>query len=309
MKVVDDYRLIPVSSIKLKYDNPRKIFDDEEMKELISSVKESGVLNPIWCSIEGNKYYLIAGERRLRAAKKASIKNMPSRVFSVNDEADVRALQTIENEQRADLSQEERFQQLLHMKELGLSIQDMSKMTGKNSTVISGLLGLEQLNKDIFNRTDIGDFGKTQIAKLREDEQKIIADKLASESITSRQLYDDVLRNLRKLDRDDSVSEAQREKIRKVVIHRVDRDIKAKNIIGREKVKIEMIEKGEIPKVLDDNLVEKYLSDTNNYHRVLDEMSEAHVELANQSLVSKLAISLASLYSGIGQLIGRIEDE
>ena len=70
-----------------------------------------------------------------------------------------------------------------------------------------------------------------------------------------------------------------------------------------------MIEKGEIPKVLDDNLVEKYLSDTNNYHRVLDEMSEAHVELANQSLVSKLAISLASLYSGIGQLIGRIEDE
>ena len=94
------------------------------------------------------------------------------------DTVTLEILQTIENEQRADLSQEERFQQLLHMKELGLSIQDMSKMTGKNSTVISGLLGLEQLNKDIFNRTDIGDFGKTQIAKLREDEQKIIADKL-----------------------------------------------------------------------------------------------------------------------------------
>ena len=309
MKVVDDYRLIPVASVKLKYDNPRKVFDDEEMKELISSVKESGVLNPIWCSIEGNKYYLIAGERRLRAAKKAGIKDMPSRVFSVNDEADVRALQTIENEQRADLSQEERFQQLLHMKELGLSIQDMSKMTGKNPTVIRGLLDLEHLHKDIFDRADINDFGKTQIAKLREDEQKIIADKLASASITSRQLYDDVLLNLRKLDKDDSVTEAQREKIRKVVIHRVDRDIQAKNIIGREKVKIEMRSKGEIPTVLDDNLVASYLTDTNNFHRLIDEMSEAHVELANPSLVKKLGISLASLYNGIGHLIGRIENE
>ena len=70
-----------------------------------------------------------------------------------------------------------------------------------------------------------------------------------------------------------------------------------------------MRSKGEIPTVLDDNLVASYLTDTNNFHRLIDEMSEAHVELANPSLVKKLGISLASLYNGIGHLIGRIENE
>ena len=142
MKIIEQYKLLQLDEIKLKYDNPRKIFDDDEMDDLINSVGESGVLNPIWCSLEGSEYFLIAGERRLRASKANSIKEIPARIFEVNSEKEARTLQTIENEQRADLTQKERYEQLQKMKSLGMSIADMAKMTGINSTTIRGYLDL-----------------------------------------------------------------------------------------------------------------------------------------------------------------------
>ncbi len=139
MKVIDQYRLLKLNEIGFKYENPRTIFDNEEMNDLINSIMESGVLNPIWCSVEKNKYYLIAGERRLRASKVVGLNEVPARLFQIESEKEARILQTVENEQRADLSQEERFDQFTKMENLGMSITDMGKMTGISKTTIRGI--------------------------------------------------------------------------------------------------------------------------------------------------------------------------
>jgi len=312
MKVIDQCRLLKLSKIELKYDNPRTIFDDEEMDELISSVKESGVLNPIWCSVEDNTYYLIAGERRLRASKSVGLSEIPARIFQINTEKEARILQSVENEQRTDLSQEERFDQFTKMENLGMSITDMAKMTGISTTKIRGILNLKDLSTDLFRDQNVDDFAKTQLAKLRENEQIIMAKKLNTTDqynnfiMTGRKLYEDVVKNIRKLEKDDSVSEEQKEKIRAIVVNEATKDVLAERIIAREKEKIRLRLEGKFPTIIDETLLEKYINESDKYYRLVLEMVENKVEFANPRLVKSLALSIAAVRSALNELTGGI---
>jgi len=312
MKVIEQYKLIEVSKINFKYDNPRKIFDDDDMKDLINSVQESGVLNPIWCSFENDDYYLIAGERRLRASKNLGLKDIPARIFQVDSEKEARTLQAIENEQRSDLSQEEKFSQFKQMEELGMSLGDMSKMTGISTTTIRGILDLKNLQKDIFQDRNVDDFAKTQLAKLREDEQVVMAKKLLTKDnqkkqlMTGRRLYDDVVKNIRNLEKDDSITEDQREAIRATVIREATQDTLASRIVAREKEKIKLRMEGKFPKVIDNSLIERYISESDKYYRLVLEMAENKIEFADSTLVKKLALSIAGVRSALDDFFERV---
>ena len=102
MSTVHGTKLIPIENIELNYRNPRQNFSKESLEELADSLKKHGQLQPIVVRRKGNKYELIIGERRVRAAVYADIPRIRAEIVDLTDaEADVRRL--IENVHRKDL--------------------------------------------------------------------------------------------------------------------------------------------------------------------------------------------------------------
>ena len=96
---------IPLSKIKPNKNQPRKFFDKEKMEELISSIRENGILQPIAVrKLKDNTYEIIAGERRFRAAQKAKLKTIPAYIISIKNESEMMEYALIENIQRVDLN-------------------------------------------------------------------------------------------------------------------------------------------------------------------------------------------------------------
>ncbi len=103
-----EFRYLAVAEIASNPYQPRKVFDEDALGELASSIAEKGVLQPLVVQEEGKGFVLIAGERRLRAAKQAGLETVPALVKSPLSEADQARLALIENLQREDLDPIER---------------------------------------------------------------------------------------------------------------------------------------------------------------------------------------------------------
>ena len=95
---------ISIRSIKPNPHQPRQKFDETSLEELTASIKEKGSLTPITVQKEGNQFILIAGERRLRASKKAGLKKIPVYIIDVADDAEMIEMALIENIQRENLT-------------------------------------------------------------------------------------------------------------------------------------------------------------------------------------------------------------
>lgn len=97
------FKLINTDCIVCRSDQPRKFFDDYELSVLCESIKQNGILQPLSVRRTGPQYELIAGERRLRAAKMAGLKKVPCIIFN-SDDASSAFFAIIENLQRQDLT-------------------------------------------------------------------------------------------------------------------------------------------------------------------------------------------------------------
>ena len=95
---------IPIDKIIPNKNQPRQIFNDSDMENLVQSIIKHGVLQPISVRKIDNQYELIAGERRFKAAKKAKLKKIPAYVLSVSSESEMMEYALIENIQRVDLN-------------------------------------------------------------------------------------------------------------------------------------------------------------------------------------------------------------
>ena len=149
---------IPLSKIKANPNQPRKDFDDSKMKELISSVREKGILQPIAVrELKNGDYEIIAGERRYRAAQSAGLKSIPSYILSVSNESEIMEYALIENIQRVDLDPIEESEAFALLKsKYNLSQKEISKRVGKSRSLIANSLRLLKLpssiKKDIKSR-------------------------------------------------------------------------------------------------------------------------------------------------------------
>lgn len=141
---------IPVDLIHFNPDQPRKIFNESELSELADSIREYGVLQPIIVGKDKDGgYFLIAGERRLRASKMAGLSRVPAVVKEV-DARDVALIALVENVQRENLSYlEEAMAYKKLMEDFGLSQIELSKRVGKQQSTISNKIRLLTLPKDI----------------------------------------------------------------------------------------------------------------------------------------------------------------
>ncbi|HDD55841.1 MAG TPA: ParB/RepB/Spo0J family partition protein [Chloroflexi bacterium] len=140
---------VPLTLIATNPYQPRRGFDEEKLMELASSIKEHGIIQPLVISsqVEGQeqKYSLIAGERRLRAAQMAGLKTVPA-VLREADSQDHLLLALIENVQRADLNPLETataYQSLAV--EFDLSHEEIGKRVGKSRTAVTNTLRLLDL--------------------------------------------------------------------------------------------------------------------------------------------------------------------
>ena len=110
--------LIPIDQIILNQHQPRKCFDDEQLRNLTESIKKIGIIQPLTVrKIKENKFELIAGERRLRSAKKAGILHVPAFIISINNLAEMMEYALIENIQRVNLNPIEEAEGYLVLKE------------------------------------------------------------------------------------------------------------------------------------------------------------------------------------------------
>ena len=129
---------------------PRKRFDDEALAELSDSIKNYGILNPLTVRLRCGKYELVAGERRLRAAKMAGLREVPCILLDVNME-DASLIALVENLQRKDLDFIEEaagIRQLIRM--FGMSQEEAARRIGKSQSAVANKLRLLKLPPDVL---------------------------------------------------------------------------------------------------------------------------------------------------------------
>lgn len=141
---------IEISKISPNPDQPRRFFDDEALRELASSIRELGIIQPLSLRKTGvDSYQIIAGERRFRAASLAGLRTVPAYIRTAND-VELTEMALIENIQREDLNAIEialTFRKLID--QYNLTQERLSERIGKNRATIANFLRLLRLPADV----------------------------------------------------------------------------------------------------------------------------------------------------------------
>ena len=163
----------------------------DALEELASSIKSQGIIQPIVVRRVGEqRYEIIAGERRWRAARKVGLSHVPCLVKEVQDRAAI-AMALIENIQREDLNAIEEAQSLERLqREFELSHHQVAEVIGKSRTTVSNLLRLNQLESDVKGLVEkkLIEMGHARaLLSLEGEEQVAVAELVANKKLTVRQ--------------------------------------------------------------------------------------------------------------------------
>jgi ParB family chromosome partitioning protein len=141
---------IDVSSIFANPNQPRKVFDEGALKELADSIAKHGVIMPIIVNKSGDRYMIIAGERRFRASKIAGLSKVPVIIKTYN-ERQIKEISLIENLQREDLNPIEAATAMRSlMDEYGMTQEDLADRIGKSRSAIANTLRLLNLAPEVI---------------------------------------------------------------------------------------------------------------------------------------------------------------
>jgi ParB family transcriptional regulator, chromosome partitioning protein len=145
----DALHSVPIDMIDPNPSQPRRTFQGERLAELAQSIRNSGIIQPLVVRKSGARYQLVAGERRWRAAKLASLTHVPIVIQEIPDDR-LLEITLIENIQREDLNPIETAVAFDRLgKELALSAEEIGRRTGKDRTTIVNSVRLLQLPPDI----------------------------------------------------------------------------------------------------------------------------------------------------------------
>tara|TARA_B100002052_G_scaffold178607_1_gene162582 strand:- start:205 stop:1059 length:855 start_codon:yes stop_codon:yes gene_type:complete len=186
-----NFNNIDINLIRLNPNQPRTNFNQKDISDLASSIKELGLIQPITVKEDQDNYELISGERRLRAFKQLGIKTIPAYVRNANDQTSLE-MALVENIQRKDLDPIEiaiSYSRLID--ELNLSQDEMSKRVGKDRSTISNYIRLLKLDPIIQsgirdNFISMG-HGRCLINIESKDQQILIYEKILRNSLSVRQ--------------------------------------------------------------------------------------------------------------------------
>jgi len=174
---------LPVTVIDANPNQPRRTFDESELQSLRDSIRNHGVLQPLVVRRVGQRYQLVAGERRLRAVRALGISQVPVQVVDFNEQQVMEAA-LVENIQRADLNPIEKAQGFRdYLSRFKMSHEDLGRRLGISRTVISNLLGFLELSDDVQSAIRGGALSTSHAKILKGVADKELQAKLCKEVI------------------------------------------------------------------------------------------------------------------------------
>ena len=187
-----DVQQIPLELIEPNPYQPRQHFDEEKLQELAQSIAELGLLEPVVVRRTGQTYQLIAGERRVRAARIAGLSEVPALVKDFGD-LEVMQVALIENLQREDLNpieEAEGYQRLIE--EFGFTQSQAAQAVGRKRSSIANalrLLNLEESEKQMVREGQLSvGHAKVLLGVANKKKRAELAKKVVSEDLSVRQL-------------------------------------------------------------------------------------------------------------------------
>ncbi len=171
---------LPLNRIYANPNQPRKQFDPEKLRELAGSIKEYGVLEPIVVAPRGDRYMIIAGERRFRASSLAGLTEVPVLIKDVDDDM-VEELALLENVQRQDLTIIEEARAYQALLDRGMSKEELATKLGKMPWRIderTSLLNLSPVHQKLVEAGKIGNSEAFEMSRVSEDKQALILKKI-----------------------------------------------------------------------------------------------------------------------------------
>jgi ParB family chromosome partitioning protein len=185
-------RKIPTSSLQPNPRNPRRVFSDAELDELAASLRERGIIQPIVVRpMRGvpDGYEIIAGERRWRAAQRASLHDVPVVIIEATD-AEALQLAVIENVQRTDLNpleEAEGYRALI--RDFSHSQDDVARMVGKSRSHVANTLRLQTLPDRVRDHIHAGRLSAGQArALVGHHDAERLADEIVARGLNVRQV-------------------------------------------------------------------------------------------------------------------------
>lgn len=186
----DVLRTIPVDTIVRGTYQPRRHFEQDALEDLADSIREQGVLQPIVVRQIGDKYEIIAGERRWRATQLAQIDTIPAVIKKLDDQA-AAAAALIENIQRENLNPLEESQALQRLiEEFELTHQEVAQAVGRSRASVTNLLRLLELPEDVKALVDKGQLSMGHaraILGLPRSEQLSVAKQVVTKGLSVRE--------------------------------------------------------------------------------------------------------------------------
>ncbi len=192
---------VPLSSIHKSPWQPRRNFDADALSDLVKSVRERGLLQPLLVRKADGAYQLIAGERRFRAAHEAELQEVPVIVVEASDR-DALELALIENLQREDLDpieEAEGYRSLVD--KFGLTQEEVSERVGKSRAAVANALRLLGLSEKVRKYISSGELNvghaKVLLGVEIQQEQDLLAERIIKEGLSVRAL-EKIIANLHK---------------------------------------------------------------------------------------------------------------
>ena len=248
---------LPIASIVTNPDQPRKSFDETQLSELSDSIKQNGVLQPILVRKKGDKYEIVAGERRYQASKLAGLKEIPAIVREIDD-AEVFQLALIENLQRSDLTPIEEargYRQLLDTK--GLTQEGLAKILSKSRSAIANTLRLMDLPQEVQDMMEEGQItaghARAILAVPTEEGRIKLAQKVVAENLTVRQTEN--LAPLFSVTRDEikpkNPAPQYFKRAARTLRQALDTTVKVKQVRGKNKIEIEFKDEEDLARIIE----------------------------------------------------------
>ena len=183
--------MVSIALIDTDENQPRKAFDAEELASLAETIRNYGILQPLLVEKKAERYVIVAGERRFRAAKLAGLTSVPVRVDTYTPQKRME-ISLIENIQRSDLNPIEEakaYQSLVET--FGLRQEDVAQRVSKNRATITNSMRLLKLDERVQNmlveNTLSGGHARALLALSDKEEQFALAQKIAQKGLSVRE--------------------------------------------------------------------------------------------------------------------------
>ncbi len=225
---------VKLELIVVNTEQPRHHFSHPELEDLMNSIREHGILQPLVVSkVDDDRYELVAGERRYRAAKMLGLGTVPVVLRDTKDDQDKLILALIENIQREDLSPLEEARAYSRMSdEFGMTIEAIARNVGKALSTVSNTIRLLDLPQEIQDAITSGSLapGSARAILALPDQEKQLAffRKIAGRKISTRDIEKEV-RSAGGRQRMDAVLSATEEELRNALGTKVEIKKKGKS--------------------------------------------------------------------------------